>query len=704
MKLPRIISVCIFLLCFVFSPLFIFADEYVTFEGDVDIGATVNEDTFSTVEVFPGSVEIMERATVIVTIRDGNYAPLPNHYIELIASGLDFTQPTNPSNSQGRISVEVFSDTPGTYSICANDITDGSLTITILDCVTLYVTPVASPTLVAEPIYTQGITNSLFWNSLGSNYQYDIEVSVYNDFSVVKQSSGWLGGTMFEFGNLSNEVMYFYRVMARNSYGGESAWSNIVYSVQDSEDPVIQLISVSDVEENNTVEWESGYEVEVVYRVEDNLSLESTEFLCVKRDGSKYPCGTTTENGGMYTTMIRLSELEKDGIAYLFTDYTFCVEASDSVGNEAELCDIELSIPEWSDPGDPTEPDDPDPPAPIPTLIVRVIRGIIDTTRGILTDAFGGLENDELDGINTAVTIATFTVSLSSLLGGLVYIPIYLFELFLGLLSWLGLRKRGVLSGYVYESGTKDPVSQAVVRVYDLEKKLVWTDVTGSRGFFNLAIPDGKYKIEVTSNTCSFPSKIIFGKTDFPLENVYLGDVFSVENGIIPEFSVPLDSLELKGITRFMIAVRSRLAVVIKILSPLLFLFGLVFSVYTYYNNPDILNLLICILYIPSFILVTKALFAKGLDYGVVTQEGGGVLNNISVGLRDVEYKKIVGKRVTDGKGRYRFIVDEGVYNIEVLDTEYEVVSVEQKDVEKISDGSMVVALDVLVKRIVVEK
>ncbi|MCD4811894.1 carboxypeptidase-like regulatory domain-containing protein [bacterium] len=684
--------------------MFVFADEYVTFEGDVDISATISEDTFSTVEVFPSTVEIMEDTTVIVTILNSSYAPQPNHYIELLASGLDFTQPTTPSNSQGRITVEVSAATPGTYTICANDITDSGLTISIIDCATLYVTPVGVPTLVAEPAFTQGNSNSLFWNSLGSNYQYNIEVSRYSDFSIVKQSSGWLSGTMFEFDSLENEVMYFYRVRARNSYGGQGGWSNVVYSVQDSEGPVIELMSVGDIGENNTVEWESGYEVEIVYRVEDNLSLESVEFLCVRQDGSKYACGTTTANGSVYTTVIQLSELEKDGIAYLFSEYSFCVDAFDTVGNQTSLCDIELSIPEWSDPGDPTEPDDPDPPAPVPTFIVRVIRDIIDTTKGVLWNAFGDFQGDELEGINTAVTVATFTVGLGSLLGGLIYIPIYLFELFLGLLSWLGLRKKGVLSGYVYDSGTKEPISQAVVRVYNLEKKLIWTDVTGSRGFFNLAMPDGEYRLEVSSNMYSFPSKSIFGKEDYPLRDIYHGDTFSVKNDIIPEFSIPLDSLELKWFGRFMIVMRGRMKILIKILSPILFLFGLVFSFYAYYNNPDILNFLIIALYIPSFLLVTKALFKKGLAYGVVREKGGGVLSNVAIGLRDVEYKKIVGKRVTDGKGRYRFVVDEGNYSIEVLDTEYTIVSVEEMDVKSLSDGAILVALDVVVKRIVVEK
>lgn len=704
MRLPRIVKI-LFLLCFLLltTPILAF-EQYITFEDDVEVTASITEDTFSTVDVLPNVVDVKESAIVTVTVKGGVFEALPGHYIELVANGLIFNQPSQPSNSQGQVTVSVYANTPGAYNICANDITYPDLVINIIDCTTLYVTPVTSPSLISEPMYTPGNSNTLFWNSVGSNYQYYIEVSLYNNFNTIKQSSGWLAGTMFEFSNLANGSMYFYRVKARNSYGGESDWSGVEFSVQDSESPTIELISVSGLGENNTVEWESGYGVEFVYKVEDNLSLDSTDFFCVKRDSSKYSCGDTTKNGSIYTTVLRLSELEKDGIAHLFLEYEFCVEAVDTVSNEAQLCGIQLLIPEWSEPGEPVEPDEPKPPPPIVTFIDKVVDDVVDTTEFILEGLFGDLNEYELENINTTTTIVTLLVGLGTLLGGLLYIPIYLFELLLSFLSWLGLRKKGKLSGYVYDSDSKEPIPQAVVRTYNLEGKLIWTDVTDNRGFFNLALRDGVYKLEASSNKYSFPSKVIFGKADYPLENVYHGEEFTIKNGIVPEFSIPMDSIDLNWFRRLLITANSRTRVLFKVLSVILFLFGLIFSVYTYHINSNIFNFLIIVLYIPSFLLVTKALFKKGLEYGVVKNEEGEVLSDVAVGLRDVEYKRIVAKRITDGKGRYRFIVDMGVYNIEVLDTEYEVVSIEKKDVKHLSDGSVLIALDVLVKRIVVEK
>ena len=672
---------------------------YVVGSEGVDVDASITEDTNSTVQVSPSNVEIMETAMVTVTILDSNSDPVEGHYIQLEAPGLVFTQPSQASNDKGKIVIQVYAVNPGTYSIQAWDITYGDLVIDILDTASLYVTPVETPTLLEEPEYTQGTTNSLFWNSIGFGYKYNIQVSESSTFNSIKASSGWVTGTMYEFSNLENEIMYFYRVKARNGYGGESGWSNIRYSVQDSEDPVITLISISDIGGNNNVEWSSTYEIEIIYKVEDNLSLESTEFLCVKEDQSKYNCGSTTENGVVYTTTITLNELERDGINDLFLLYTFCIDAADSAGNDSQNCDIKLQIPEWE--GEEEE----EKPKEVPTSVGRIIRDFFNDAVTAMDNIFGNLNDYELQNIGTTTAIATMTVGIGSLVGGLFNVPIYLFQLFLNLLSLIGMRKKGQLSGYVYDSSTKEPISHAVVRVYSVEgKRLVWTDVTDSRGFFKLGLDNGDFTIKVSAGGYKFPSKIIFGKSDYPLKNVYHGEEFSVIERVIPEFSIPMDEIEMSRFSRIVALIRNRLRIVYKILSPMLFVFGLLFSIYAYSINPTWFNFIIILLYIPSFALVVTTVFKKNLKYGVVKNEKGDVLGDVAVGLKDMEYKKIVSKRSTDGEGKYRFIVNNGKYVLEVLDTEYEVVKIEEEKPRKLSDGLILIAKDIVLRPIKVEK
>ena len=696
MGLPKYIK--IFFLAISLITTSVFAQTFESLTDDVIVTASIKEDMNSTVQVSPSTIEIYQKAIVTVTVKDTNNNPLSGHYIELVAPGLTFTQPIQSSNSQGKIWIEVYSTSTGTYSITANDITDPLLTIDILDSTTLYVTPVKTPSLIEEPTYTKGLSNTLFWSSVGSNYQYLIQVSENSSFSTIKDSSGWVSGTMFEFENLENEKMYFYRVKAKNSYGGESSWSNILYSVQDSKGPVISLISISEIEDIDNVKWESNYEVSFIYKVDENLSLEDVKFYCNDTAGPQYECGNTTNNGNIYTTVIRLSELSKDGINDLFLSYTFCIKAWDEAGNTSQKCDLSISIPKWEGEGEEK------PPADVPTTVDRIIRDVVDNTKIVMDDMFGDLDSYELQDITTTTAIATVTFSLGSLLGGLMYIPAYLFQFILNLLSWLGLRKKGALSGYVYDSKTKDPVSQAVVRVYGEKSRLVWTDVTDSKGMFKLNLDNGKYIIKVTARGYRFPSETIFGKSDYPLEDVYHGEEFDVINRVIPEFSIPLDSVDMSRFDKALTTINSRFRVVYKIFSVVFFVLGLIFTLYTYNINPSWFNFFIILLYIPSFVLVIKGLLKKGLGYGVVTDDKGDPLSDVNVGLRDNEYERIVAKRNTDGKGRYRFVVDNGDYSLEILDTKYEVVSIEKKKEKILSDGSVLIALDIVVKAIKVEK
>jgi hypothetical protein len=697
MKLLKYIRLALLLL--LTSVSFSFAQTYQVSESGVGVDASITEDTSSTLSVLPNTVEIMEKATVTVTIKGGDSQPLSGHYIQLVASGLTFTQPTQSSNSQGKITVQVYATNPGSYNICAQDITYDDLVIDILDCDTLYVSIMSTPTLLEEPQYTKGVTNTLFWNSIGSGYTYYIESSEQSNFSSVKSSSGWISGTLFEFSNLENEMMYFYRVKARNGFGGESGWSSVVYSVQDNEAPSIIPLSVSSIGDNNTVEWESNFEIEIVYRVEDNLSLANTNFYCIKEGGSKSSCGTTSNNGVIYTTRVTLGELQRDGINNLFSTYAFCIDAQDSAGNSWENCDIRLEVPGW-----PEGPDkEPEPPKEVPTYVGRIVRDFVDDTTIMMDRMFGDLDSYNLQDIGTTTAVATITLSIGSLIGGLLYIPIYLFQFLLSLLSWLGLRKRGKPSGYVYDSSTKEPVSQAVVRVYSKDGQLVWTDVTGSRGYFTLALDDGEYSIRVTAREYSFPSKVVFGKSDYPLENVYHGDDFVVKDGVVPHFSIPLDSVEIGWFARNFATVRSRFRVLYKVLSLVFFVFGLMFSIYIYNINPTWFSFFIILLYIPSFVLVVRGLFKKELEYGVVKMEDGVPVKGVAIGLRDKEYGEIVAKRITDGKGRYRFVVDKGDYSIEILETGFEVVDIEDEENKRLSDGSVLIALDTVVKGVEVE-
>lgn len=60
-----------------------------------------------------------------------------------------------------------------------------------------------------------------------------------------------------------------------------------------------------------------------------------------------------------------------------------------------------------------------------------------------------------------------------------------------------------------------------------------------------------------------------------------------------------------------------------------------------------------------------------GNRYGVVKDVNRKVLSGIQVGIRELEFDQLVAKRVTNEKGKYRFVLPAGKYRIEVLNKEY---------------------------------
>jgi len=47
------------------------------------------------------------------------------------------------------------------------------------------------------------------------------------------------------------------------------------------------------------------------------------------------------------------------------------------------------------------------------------------------------------------------------------------------------------------------------------------------------------------------------------------------------------------------------------------------------------------------------------------------LLKGVTVHLLDSDFGQVVSTRVTDQYGRYRFLVDKGIYTIEVVDKKY---------------------------------
>lgn len=651
------IQFCLFVSLFLFVP-----NIYAQLQDDVVVSANINVDFYSTVNVNPSTVEIFQPSIVEIRILNPSGQGIPGRQIEIVAPGLNIIQPITLTDATGRTTGSVSSGTAGTYTVCAKDTTFG-YDIDIQNCKTLYVIPVPVPSMLPEPQYTKGLTNTVLWQSLGPAYRYNVQVSEFSNFSVIKQESGVINATSFEFTNLENGKMYFYRVRAQNLFGGVGGWSNSVFSVQDAQNPSISILDISSVGENTTNNWSSSFTITMLFRVTDNLQLASTQFICLNSQGNAYPCtNSSNQEGDIFTVNIRLGDLERRSGTFLRQRYEFCVEAVDGATNVQRLCNIYIDIPPGEDAVEP----------PVAPPIIKRVEKVIEDINVILDDTVGKLDPKDLDRVTTTTSVVTATSAIAIAAGGLSNVPYFLFQLFLNILSLLGFRKAAKPVGFVYDSVTKEPISQAIVRIFNEENRIVWSDVTDGKGYFTAKLKDGKYKIVVRAPRYIYPSTVVFGKEDYPVTNVYHGEEFVVSGETEINFAIPLDPMETSKLRLKLEGFWTRIKFIVNIIHVLLFLAGITLAFYTYYNSPSVLSLVVLLLFVPTFFFILRNLLNRD-RYGLVIDKSKNPLEGVVVGLRESEFDKIVAKRVTDVRGRYRFLADEGRYYIEILDTGYKV-------------------------------
>jgi len=682
MKIKTALKIITFLCTFLLLPFSnVLAQTGDPFEGStnpITVNGKVDRDIYSLLSVSPTFVEIRQPSTVSLTLLNPNGTPKSGRNIQLYidgdSQGITISQPS-VTNSSGNTTGLISSSISGTYKVCAKDVTEG-FEILLLDCESVYVTPVPVPSIFSEPQYTKGTSNTVLWDTSGSlSYQYLAQASKVSTFNVVDFQSNWIEAKGYNFQNLENSQIYFYRVKARNVYGGESAWSSYVFSVQDSSGPEITILDISNMGNNNTTEWDPEYAINIRYRIKDNVNVSDRQFWCLNSDESRNDCNYANNiTGDIWEISFKLKDLETLESTMLLKQYFFCAEASDSVGNVNRNCSAKITIP--TKPGE--EPPIIPPEKPKPP-IQEIIKDVGEKITEVVDNTIGQLEPVVVQDSSVTFTAANVAVGFSVLLGGLASLPYFLLQVILALLSLLGFRKKGNISGYVYDSVTKNPISQAIVRVFNESNELVWTDVTNGNGYFTtIEMEDGEYSMKISAREYTFPSKIIFGNTDFPLENVYHGEDFLSKGKKIPDYSIPLDMVEMSRIEKVFQRFLSRTKYLWKSLHVLVFLAGLLFSGYALYVTPVWWNYLIVSLYIPALIALVHSLFNEKNKYGKVRDEKKKIISNVIVGLKEDEFDKLVSKRVTDEKGEYRFVVDRGTYSVVVLNSDLKVLNEEK--------------------------
>ncbi len=275
------------------------------------------------------------------------------------------------------------------------------------------------------------------------------------------------------------------------------------------------------------------------------------------------------------------------------------------------------------------------------------------------------LDEKTKQGIMTSTAVTTTAVSSFFIFTNLSQLFYSLTHILNVLLALLGFKKKQRPYGYVYDSRTKEPVNMAIVRIFNSEGKLVTTSVTDSKGRFTGNIEEGIYTLTVSKHSYIFPSSIITGIIDPPTYNIYQNN-FKIGEKQEIEIAVPIDSVENTKDSKLL--KKGLLRKILLWLNVLLLAGGMLFSVYMCVTYPTFLNYFISSLYLIPLSTILFVIAKNEIKYGTVTDSQGRKVAGISILLKEMEFGRIVQRRVTNEKGEYRFILDKGTYQLIIGD------------------------------------
>ncbi len=239
-------------------------------------------------------------------------------------------------------------------------------------------------------------------------------------------------------------------------------------------------------------------------------------------------------------------------------------------------------------------------------------------------------------------------------------------------------RKKRTPWGVVYNAVSKKMVGRAIVRLWDAKSgRLVDTVVTDAQGIFKLTPKKGQYVIKVVHPEFTYPSKLVASSdTDSGFSNIYKGEVIEIkEDNELLTISIPLDPVKRSKGELFTKYATNFTSEVISLISPIVLVAGLVYSVVVSYLYPVTVNYVIIGIYAILLVLKLAVYLSKPKIYGTVNGVDGKIVSGLEIGLFEKEFDTMVAKTFTNKRGGYNFVVKNGDYYLRILDPGYKILS-----------------------------
>ncbi len=250
--------------------------------------------------------------------------------------------------------------------------------------------------------------------------------------------------------------------------------------------------------------------------------------------------------------------------------------------------------------------------------------------------------------------------------------------------------------GTVYHSLSKMPVDLAIVRLYEkVTNRLVQTRVTDKEGRFAFFVQPGQYFIKVIKPNFSFPTNFLKNtKEDVKYFDLYHGEEITVtEKNTLVTPNIPIDPEgegKMSPDKKVLFVHFGRK--IQNIIAPL----GIVAATISVLVSPQIWMVAIlaghCLLYA---LFRRLARSKKPKSWGIVYESKTKSPVGLTVArIFETEYNKLLETQVTDGRGRYSFLVGSNAYYVTFSKPGFEPKRTETVDLRGAKEGGAV-GLDV---------
>lgn len=260
--------------------------------------------------------------------------------------------------------------------------------------------------------------------------------------------------------------------------------------------------------------------------------------------------------------------------------------------------------------------------------------------------------------VATGITLATGGGA-AVISGGIGLLPLLIQYGVTFLLQLMGLKRKNMPWGMVYDSVTKKPL--AFVRV-ELFGPTFQSVVTGPDGRFGFNVTPGNYEIRAKREGYKFPGQVPLLERG----SNYVGGQFEVATDAIINVRIPLDPTVKTGSARFAVYGFG------KLFSWLILTLSVGVGFYLFILDRRPLMLGLAVFYALALALnVWLTLSRPKAKWGMVRDSKGQAVPGVVVNLYKTEDGSYVDARRTDSKGFYSFFAPKGQYLLRVDAKDY---------------------------------